>query len=168
MSEDEDNQPSTSSRHTAPQQQQPQRSGPVLTQDYLASVLASIRSQPLAAQPSQPVQQSAPVPVAPTPQNAPTSSGITRDYFQNVMQQIFTPPAAAPAQPSQQSTLSGTQSRPAEPTPARSNISDAEIAAKLEQMHELGLFDDELNLRALQITEGNVDAAVSIIMEGGL
>ncbi len=169
MSDDEDNQP----RQMAPQQHQqmqPQRQGgPVLTQDYLASVLASIRNQPMAAQPSQLTQQAAPVPAAqPTPAAQPQiSSGMTRDYFQNVMQQMFNPPSAV--QPPQQSTLSTTtQSRPVEAAAPQTNNSDAELASKMEQMHELGLFDDQLNLRALQVTEGNVDAAVSLIMEGGL
>jgi hypothetical protein len=45
-------------------------------------------------------------------------------------------------------------------------IPDEELASKLEKMHEVGFWDDELNVRALQITEGNVEAAISLIIEG--
>ncbi len=46
------------------------------------------------------------------------------------------------------------------------NVSDEALASKLELMHEFGFLDDDLNLRALQITEGNVEAAISLIVEG--
>lgn len=40
-------------------------------------------------------------------------------------------------------------------------------AAKLEQMHEFGFFDPATNLRALEITEGNVEVVISNMIEGG-
>ena len=168
MSEDEDSQ---SNQANGNRPNIPRSSGPALTQDYLASVLASIRSQPLAtAQPQQQQQQqpaqSQIIQQPVTRHQQAQTSGLTRDYFQNVMQQIFTPPAAQSDQPANATPTTAASSTLAQ-TPRQSNISDADLADKLEQMHELGLFDDELNLRALQITEGNVDAAVSLIIEGG-
>ena len=72
---------------------------------------------------------------------------------------------------SAQSTSAGepmdTSQPPQAPQQAtRSRLNDSELATKLEQMHELGLWDDELNVRALQITEGDVEASVSLILEG--
>jgi len=40
------------------------------------------------------------------------------------------------------------------------------LALKLEKMHELGLWDDVKNIRALQVTEGDVEASISLILEG--
>lgn len=42
-----------------------------------------------------------------------------------------------------------------------------DLAAKLAQMHEFGFWDDAVNTRALEITEGNVEAAISLIIESG-
>ncbi|XP_045466550.1 uncharacterized protein LOC123675247 [Harmonia axyridis] len=40
------------------------------------------------------------------------------------------------------------------------------LASQLHQMHELGLFNDLLNFRALQIAGGNVQQAVELILNG--
>ena len=51
-------------------------------------------------------------------------------------------------------------------TSQQHNISDEQLAACLEQMHTLGFWDDERNVKALSITDGNIEAAVSLIIEG--
>ena len=136
-----------------------------VTQNHLANVLSSLNQR-------QQQQRNQP-------------QGITRDYFQQVMQQVFqtmagggsgaaaatadaanrpsTSTAAAQA-PSAGEPMDTTQAPQQAPRAAR--LTDSELAAKLEQMHELGLWDDELNVRALQVTEGDVEASVSLIMEG--
>lgn len=83
------------------------------------------------------------------------------------MQQIMMS-STTQSQPSQQQqqpqqpTSSSQQQQPQQPTTVSS-----EMAAKLEQMHEFGFFDDAQNMRALEITEGNVEAAISLIIDGG-
>lgn len=39
-------------------------------------------------------------------------------------------------------------------------------AAKLQTMREMGLFDDIINLQALAITNGDVEAAVNLVLSG--
>jgi ubiquilin len=163
MSEDEDAASQQPNYAMAPQNNpNARRQGPAISQDYLSRVLASLNQQ-LPAQPAAP--QPAPQQTQAQPQAQ--QPAFDRNYFNGLMQQLFSqPPAQATAsQPSSVSTPAPAQTQP---QPQTERITpDAELAAKLEQMHELGFLDDELNLRALQLTEGNVDAAVSFIIEGG-
>lgn len=162
MSEDEEQQ---SHRATsASTSSNVQRQGPAITQNHLSAVLSMLNQQASSAQ-NQPAQ-SANLDIANNPQardqqaqaqEQPQPTSIDRNYFQNVMQQIMnqqSPPAAPVQSPTAQNQ-----------TPR--NEASSELAAKLEQMHELGFLDDSLNMRALQITEGNVDAAVNLLLEGG-
>ena len=136
-----------------------------LTQNHLANVLNSLNQRQQQQQRNQ-------------------APGISRDYFQQVMQQVFSQNLGAAAanagsateanRPStsaaQASSSAGepmdTTQAPAAPQQPRNRLTDTELAAKLDQMHELGLWDDELNVRALQVTEGDVEASVSLILEG--
>lgn len=77
-----------------------------------------------------------------------------RDFFQNAFQQAMN------------ETASTNRPQPATVSAPQPSLSDADIAQKLEQMHECGLLDDERNLRALQLANGNVEAAVAILFEG--
>ena len=169
------------SEEEEPQQFQPNTSRrpgpPAISHDYFSSVLASLNSQFFSQQAQPPSSStsstgaSAATPTQPPPASTSQPSNqnrIERDYFQNIMQNLLNPnnrnqPAQQqPAQvPTQQSSLT---SQPPQQT-GQSNLSDEDLASKLELMHELGFFDDELNIRALQITEGNVEAAVSLVME---
>ncbi len=175
MSEDEDaNAAAAQSSNLfprAPQQQphQQQRQGPAFTQDYFASVLANIRAQTMNQGQQQPSTQSQTV-AQPQSSNQQqqqqqqvqqSTPQMSRDFFQNVMSQVFASQSTQ-AQPQQQTQVTQSQNV----TQPSAALSDSDIAVKLEQMHELGLLDDEMNIRALQIAGGNVDAAVSLIMEG--
>lgn len=176
MSEDEDERSASNNMPRTSQQQQANR--PVLTQDYLASILASIgsgapRNPPTGAsvQPTAtpatatPTASSNPVATPIVPSNpSQQRSGISMEFFQNVMQQILPPQQANPSRPVAQQTPQPSQQTSTDSQQA--SLSDADLAAKLEQMHELGLFDDEINVRALQMTGGNVEAAVSLVLEG--
>ena len=158
MSEDED---ANQQNYAMAPQNNPnaRRSGPAISQDYLSRVLASLNpAQPPVAQPQpQPQAQTQAQPQAQPPV-------FDRNYFNGLMQQLFSGQPPAQANPNPPSTSSTSAPAPAQ---TQSSMADAELAAKLEQMHELGFVDDELNLRALQITEGNVEAAISFIVEGG-
>lgn len=140
------------------------RAGPAISQDHFAAVLAMLNQQQRTggAQSAQQPPQS-----RPNVSNQPASqqSGglfFERSQFQNIMQQIMSQqqqPQAVQAQPNRAAQSIAT------PTPTQQVSTD--LAAKLEQMHEFGFFDDALNMRALEVTEGNVEAAISLIIEGG-
>lgn len=157
MSEDEDQvqAPNYSMGSNAPRTS---TQAPAITQDYLSAVLNLLNQQqrPQAQASQTQSQQTAQQPI----QSQQQQQGLDRNYFQNIMQQIMTGSG-----PAQQPT--NAQSQPTTNTSSQA-MSDEDIASKLEQMHEMGFFDDEINLRALQISGGNVEAALSLIIEGGL
>jgi len=80
-----------------------------------------------------------------------------RDFFQNAFQQAINQTVSANRDLPQ---------APQQPQTAQTGLSDEDIATKLDKMHECGLLDDERNLRALQLAEGNVEAAVALLFEG--
>lgn len=147
MSEDEDVQ----QPYAMAQSRQPNQ--PAVSQDYLSAVLSLLNQQQRPQQPSLIPQSNLPAQQT----NQSTSQNqypvMDRNQFQSLMSQIT---SQAPSNSGQ--TQSGQQS-------TTNNLTDADLATKLEQMHELGFLDDELNLRALQITNGNVEAAISFIIE---
>ena len=49
------------------------------------------------------------------------------------------------------------------PLPA-GGLPAAQYTAQLQQMHEMGFFDDAVSIRALQATGGNVSAAVERLL----
>jgi hypothetical protein len=146
------------------QQQRQQQQAPTTSQ---ASNIFSQLAQPSANQQPQQQQPPPPQPAAPVAQPVPPAQAqaglFDRNFFQNVMQQVMTQRPESASSNNNSSTLSS-----ANPPSAAAQSGDLpDLAAKLEQMHELGFLDDVLNIRALQITEGNVDAAVSLLIEGG-
>lgn len=147
MSEEEDIQ----QPYTMTQSRQPNQ--PAVSQDYLSAVLSLLNQQ-------QRPQQPANVPQPNTSAHQNTQSIpqnqypiMDRNYFQSLMSQIT----------SQSPSTSGQTTAVQQTT--TNNLTDADLATKLDQMHELGFLDDDLNLRALQITNGNVEAAISFIIE---
>jgi hypothetical protein len=156
------------SEEEEPQQYQTntsRRSGqPAISHDYFSSVLASLNSQLLSqqAQPPSSSTTTAATPLLPPTgtQHQSNQNRIERGHFENIMQNLLNPSRNQP-QPSQVTTQQSSLTSATN----QSSLSDEDLASKLELMHELGFFDDELNIRALQITEGNVEAAISLIME---
>lgn len=137
------------------QQQQTQRGGPSTSSQ--PSNVPPLQTQ----RPSSSATQSAPS--QPQPQ-LPSPQLFDRNQFQSLMQQIM---GQQPPQPQQQPTTPSTSAQPQQQQQQQQPAISSELAAKLEQMHEFGFFDDATNLRALEITEGNVEAAISLIIEGG-
>lgn len=155
------------------------RPGPAISQDHFAAVLAMLNQQQRPGTSSNtppststqsiipPASQTTPPSQPNTPQSGPI---FNRNDFQNIMQQIMMnqsqPQIQTTSQPST-SQSSGSQPQSSQSSNAVSGQVSSEMAGKLEQMHEFGFFDDALNMRALEITEGNVEAAISLIIEGG-
>ena len=81
------------------------------------------------------------------------SGVITTEMFTQAMQQAFASaptPSAAVATPSVPETLP----------------QSVDIQRHLAQMHEIGLLDDAVNLQALQVTGGDVQAAIELVFNG--
>ena len=47
-----------------------------------------------------------------------------------------------------------------------SSGTSGQLAQQMQQMRELGLTDDALNLQALQLSGGNVHAAIDLVFSG--
>lgn len=85
-----------------------------------------------------------------------TSDIITREVFSNALQQAFSnTPSSTP---------------PITPGTANENLNFSSLSVRYEvqlgQMHELGLTNDAINIRALQTTSGNVQEAVELVLNG--
>ncbi|XP_072167145.1 ubiquitin-like protein 7 [Diadema setosum] len=124
-----------------------------------ASANASSGSQsnqrPAASQPSQSRTSGAP---APAPAQAAAAAGgqgiITADIFRQAMSQALQ--AAR--------RVAGTSSDSAD---ASSSAPPAQtFAPQMQQLRDMGLVDDATNLRALQATGGDLQAALHLILEG--
>lgn len=91
--------------------------------------------------------------------STPTSSGnvITNEMFSNAIQQALG-----------SSTFGGGAA-----TPNRSEGESLEtitrrLQPQLQQMHEIGLRNDSVNIRALQATSGDVEAAIDLVFNGAI
>lgn len=95
--------------------------------------------------------------------STPTSSGniITSEMFSNAMQQAFA---------STQNLSAGNNfSNPLTPTRNVSESFEAitrRLQPQLQQMREMGLVNDAVNIRALQTTSGDVQAAIELVLSG--
>ncbi|KAJ8956982.1 hypothetical protein NQ318_012146 [Aromia moschata] len=94
--------------------------------------------------------------------STPTSGGnvITNEMFTNAIQQAFAFGG---------SSGGGGGFSPA--TPSRSDEESMEnimrrLQPQLQQMHEMGLVNDSVNVRALQATSGDVNAAIELVFNG--
>jgi hypothetical protein len=93
------------------------------------------------------------------------NNSMSRDFFNTIMQQAIQQSLTTSNPNSSNSSSITGQSRNTEPSQP-SALSDETIALGLEKMHDFGFWDDEKNIRALNITEGNVEAAISLLVDG--
>ncbi|CAK9831593.1 Ubiquitin-like protein 7 [Anthophora retusa] len=131
---------SQSSDSTQPPNLSSNPSNSIITDAQLAAAVsrARARSFPLSNSPS-------------STSAASTNSGIiTTEMFTQAMQQAS---AATPGLLSDSSW-----------TPILPQFTD--LQRQLTQMHELGLLDDTLNMRALYFTNGDVQAAIDLVFSG--
>jgi DNA mismatch repair ATPase MutL len=138
MSEDEEDEEEQNARRRP---QGTSAAASALTRDFFSAVLASINQ-------NQPRQEPLQTQGQPSQQQEQQASGLNRDYFHNVMSQLLG------------------QSAPTQTTPGSAVLTDEVLAQRLEQLHEFGFWDDEKNVRALQLTNGDVEAAINLMVEG--
>lgn len=96
----------------------------------------------------------------------PSSSGnvITNEMFLNAIQHAFsTTPAATLGSPAANDSFNATNNAPESMETLRTRLQ-----SQLRQMRELGLTNESLNLRALQITSGDVQGAVELVFNGAI
>ncbi|CAH1170270.1 unnamed protein product [Phaedon cochleariae] len=91
-----------------------------------------------------------------------TNSGsqlITNEMFSNAIQQAFAF-GGGPATPS--SNVNSGTSAPSEEDSHEASL--RKWQAQLQQMHEMGLVNDLVNVRALKATNGDVNAAIELVL----
>lgn len=95
--------------------------------------------------------------------NPPTQAGnvITSEMFSNAMQQAFAvSPFAAAASTSNTTNRNSTEE-------SIDSIA-RRLQPQLRQMREMGLTNDSINIRALQATSGDVQAAIELVFSGAI
>ncbi|KAF5279519.1 hypothetical protein FQR65_LT03341 [Abscondita terminalis] len=92
-----------------------------------------------------------------------TSNIITSEMFSSAMQQAF---ASSQSQNSSTTSLSG------DPSPLLATVNETfeamtrRLQPQLQQMREMGLVNEAINIRALQTTSGDVQAAIELVLSG--
>lgn len=91
----------------------------------------------------------------------PSGNVITNEMFLNAIQQAFstTPSSGGGAVANAFNSSNNTTTEPAETLRDR-------LQPQLRQMREMGLTNESVNLRALQITSGDVQGAVELVFNG--
>ncbi|CAH2267305.1 ubiquitin-like protein 7 isoform X1 [Pararge aegeria] len=88
--------------------------------------------------------------------SAGASGAITAEMFSSAISDALT--RANPAgTPMDQSAAASSSQSP---------VQREDFSAQLQHMHEMGLLDDALNLRALRICSGDVNAAINLVFTG--
>lgn len=107
-----------------------------------------------------------------SPLNTGGSGVITFEMFNQAMQQavassstatVSTNPSNSSLNSSQSSPSLASLSTPQSNTPS-SNSND--LQRQISLMHEMGLRNDGVNIQALQITNGDVQAAIELVLSG--
>ncbi|KAI6178511.1 Ubiquitin-like protein 7 [Aphelenchoides besseyi] len=96
-----------------------------------------------------------PNPVQTAPMNRPNQI-ITNELFASAMQQALNNSATTP---------STSSSSVREPPPLDLNALRQKYASELQQLHDYGFVDDDENIRALNATDGNFEAALELIIQ---
>jgi ubiquilin len=116
------------------------------------------------------------LPFLPTSVSAPPAApakkiDISEDDFEKALQEAMAaadaeesgasaPVAAAPAGPTAAAAAA------AAPAPAAAAVGAPRFAAQLERLHVMGFTNDEQNTRALELSNGNVNQAVGLLLAG--
>ncbi|CAK1542144.1 unnamed protein product [Leptosia nina] len=88
-----------------------------------------------------------------------TRSVITPEMFSEAISVAMTR-STAPPTPMEQSTAASSSQSPAE--------RNEDYSTQLNHMHEMGLLDDAINVRALLICSGDVNAAINLVFSGAI
>eukprot|EP00795_Rhopilema_esculentum_P006368 gene6368-11805_t len=117
----------------------------------------------------QPTQQSQPPPAVSSPQVVPPPQAVPPSQAATPLQAAPPPRVVSPGQTAITADFfsQAIASALASQTPTnQATAGDTQHEAALQQMRDVGIMDDNLSLRALRQTGGNVEAAVSLIFEG--
>ncbi|CAK1580912.1 unnamed protein product [Parnassius mnemosyne] len=103
-----------------------------------------------------------------TESNTPTGSGtsravITSEMFSEAISEAINRAGSrnAASTPMDQSTAASSSQSPV-------GTRDENFSTQLNHMHEMGLLDDALNVRALLICSGDVNAAINLVFSGAI
>ncbi|KAJ8718580.1 hypothetical protein PYW08_002817 [Mythimna loreyi] len=100
-----------------------------------------------------------------TPTGGPSRSLITPEMFSEAISEAMNRAGGArntAGTPMEQSTVASSSQSPV----AREGSED--FSTQLNHMHEMGLLDDALNIRALLICSGDVNAAINLVFSGAI
>lgn len=96
--------------------------------------------------------------------NFNAGGAITFEMFNQAMQQAF---ASNSGQATSASSSTPTATPAAFVAPqSTAASSDSDIQSQMTIMHEMGLRNDAINVQALQITNGDVQAAIELVLSG--
>lgn len=102
---------------------------------------------------------------AATPTGGPSRSLITPEMFSEAISEAMNRAGSTrntAGTPMEQSTAASSSQSPV----AREGSED--FSTQLNHMHEMGLLDDALNIRALLISSGDVNAAINLVFSGAI
>nr|XP_034833422.1 ubiquitin-like protein 7 [Maniola hyperantus] len=94
-----------------------------------------------------------------TTAGASGGGAITAEMFSSAISQALTRTNPA-GTPMEQSTAASSSQSP--------EARDEDFSTQLQHMHEMGLLDDALNVRALLICAGDVNAAINLVFSGAI
>lgn len=105
------------------------------------------------------------------PSSAQSSASITNSFLRNALSQAILAnslnPETAPATATATATVPPTQNQPADEILPDANENHAErYANELQTMREMGLLDELVNVEALVVSNGNVEAAINLVLSG--
>ena len=131
----------------------------VAPQQPVQQVPQQVVSQPQSVQ--QPVQQAKQQPVQQPQQNQPQANPFASLFGnQTLQQQTPMPQFTQPTQTTQ-------PIQPVQPTQTIQSRTPQEVFSnQLASLKEMGFYDEQENIRALQRTGGNVNAAVELLLQG--
>ncbi len=134
----------------------------------------SLYSEPTSSAPQQQISPQVPQPLTPQPRNEPARSsgnnGLTPEMFTQALLQAMNQMGGAANSSTSAGSRSAAAASSAQPASTESRSEDVRLREQfdrfLPQMRELGITDDSLSLRALQATNGDIEAALNLIYAG--
>jgi len=155
MEEDTPRQPATN---------QPPPSGINITPAHLAAALNFVqgnRMEPVAGHSATPrSSRSTRAPPAAVSQFPNTNNSLTPEMFSQALLHAMSSMGNPP-----NNTTATAAAAPSNPTNVIDNLRQ-QFGSLLPEMRELGIIDDSVSLRALQVSNGNIEAAINLIFSG--
>lgn len=102
---------------------------------------------------------------------APTRSLITPEMFSEAISEAMNRASSTrntAGTPMEQSTAASSSQSPVQAREVPTVPTGEDFTTQLNHMHEMGLVDDALNIRALLICAGDVNAAINLVFSGAI